>query len=101
MLRTRLAVAAVLACIAGAALAADTPELVRYQLGLLRTGPAYTAETGPHADSVQAAHLANIGRMHALGALVAAGPFEGGSVLAGALVFAPDAGGLDTLLAQD
>src|SRR5438034_692018 len=78
---------------------APTParvEPVRYQLGLLSRGPAWTAEQTPHTDSIQAGHLANISRMAKLGVLVAAGPFTGGGDLRGVFVFAPEATGLDT-----
>ncbi len=76
-------------------------EPLRYQLGLLTRGPTWTAEQTPHSDSIQAGHLANIGRMAKLGVLLAAGPFAGEGDLRGVFVFAPQAGGLDTLLALD
>src|SRR5262245_52606405 len=74
---------------------------VRYSLGLLSRGPAWTPERSLRADSLQAGHMANIVRMANLGALVAAGPFEEDQDLRGLFVFAPDTGGLDTLLADD
>ena len=80
---------------------AATPDRVRYQLGLLARGPSWSPERSPHTDSIQAGHLANIGRMSQLGALAAAGPFANGGDLRGVFVFAPDAAGLDTLLAAD
>jgi uncharacterized protein YciI len=80
---------------------AATGESVRYTLGLLVRGPAWTPERSAHADSIQAGHMANIGRMAGLGALVAAGPFVGNGELRGVFVFAPGAAGLDTLMAED
>jgi uncharacterized protein YciI len=81
--------------------ASPQPEPVRYQLGLLTRGSAWTPEASPHADSIQAGHLANIGRMSQLGALAAAGPFANGGDLRGVFVFSPGAGALDSLLAGD
>ena len=80
---------------------AERAPTVRYTLGLLQRGSSWTPERTPHTDSIQAGHMANIGRMASLGALVAAGPFEDGGDLRGIFVFAPEAGGLDTLLAGD
>ena len=82
----------------------EHPELqapVRYTLGLLERGPAWTPERSARTDSIQAGHMANIGRMAKSGALIAAGPFENGGELRGAFVFAPGATGLDSLMAGD
>ena len=79
--------------------AATTP--VRYQLGILSRGPTWTPEKNAHTDSIQAGHMANMGRMAEAGALVAAGPFENGGELRGLFVFAPDASSLDSLLGGD
>ena len=103
MLRTTLPLAAValaLATLAHAAMPEPQANL-RYQLGLLSRGPTWTAEKSAHTDSIQAGHLANIGRMAAAGALVAAGPFEDGGDLSGLFVFAPDADSLAGQLAGD
>ena len=103
MLRTTLPLAAVALALATLAHAA-TPEPqanLRYQLGLLSRGPTWTAEKSAHTDSIQAGHMANIGRMAAAGALVAAGPFEDGGDLSGLFVFAPDADSLAGQLAGD
>jgi uncharacterized protein YciI len=81
--------------------ASPSGEPVRYQLGFLARGPGWTPERSPHTDSIQVGHLANIGRMAHLGALAAAGPFANGGDLRGVFVFAPDAAGIDTLLAGD
>ena len=95
-----LVLAASLAASASAA-AAEPPASVRYQLGLLSRGAAWTAEKSAHTDSIQVGHMANIGRMAARGALVAAGPFAGDGDLRGLFVFAPDADSLPELLAGD
>lgn len=104
MLRSTLALVIAVAASFAAPARADTgapPASVRYQLGLLARGPSWTPERNAHTDSIQAGHMANIGRMAALGALVAAGPFENGGDLRGLFVFAPEATALDTLLAGD
>src|SRR5712692_6198524 len=75
------------------------PPAVRYRLGLLYRGAAWTPERSPHTDSLQAGHRANMVRMASMGVLVAAGPFAGDGELRGLFVFAPDADGIDTLLA--
>jgi uncharacterized protein YciI len=102
MLRFTLLIAIVLA--APRAAAADTsapPATVRYQLGLLTRGPAWTPEKNAHTDSIQAGHMANILRMAQAGALVAAGPFENGGDLRGVFVWTPEATALDSMLAGD
>jgi uncharacterized protein YciI len=81
--------------------AAEPPPSTRYQLGLLTRGPGWTPEQNAHTDSIQAGHMANIGRMAQAGALVAAGPFEHGGELRGLFVFTPDAASLDSMLAGD
>jgi uncharacterized protein YciI len=81
--------------------AAAPTESVRYQLGLLVRGPDWTPERTPRTDSIQAGHLANIGRMAAHGALLAAGPFERGGELRGIFVFRPGDDPLDSLMAGD
>jgi uncharacterized protein YciI len=79
----------------------EPPPPVRYQLGLLSRGPTWTPERNARTDSIQAGHMANIGRMAQAGVLVAAGPFAGGGALRGVFVFTPDASGLDSMLAGD
>ncbi len=74
---------------------------VRYRLGLLVRGPGWTAERTPHTDSIQAGHMANIGRMAEHGALVAAGPFMRGGEMRGIFVFRPGDDPIDSLLAGD
>lgn len=76
--------------------AGDAPPVVRmpdpatmqpYVLTLLVRGPEWTPGRTPHSDSVQAAHLANIGRMYREGYLLGAGPFAGDGRLRGVLLF--------------
>jgi uncharacterized protein YciI len=74
---------------------------VRYTLGLLVRGPSWTPERTPRTDSIQAGHMANIGRMWKHGALVAAGPFANGGELRGVFVFRPGEDPLDSLMAGD
>ena len=104
MLRTALPLALAIVTSFAAVAGADDgakPTTVRYQLGLLSRGPAWTPERTPRTDSIQAGHMANIGRMAERGALVAAGPFLNGGDLRGLFVFAPDADSLAGMLAGD
>lgn len=80
---------------------ASAAESVRYRFGLLRRGPTWTPERNAHTDSIQAGHMANIGRMAQQGALLAAGPFEDGGELRGVFVFRPGNDNLDSLMAGD
>jgi uncharacterized protein YciI len=77
------------------------PGHVRYQLGLLVRGPTWTPERNARTDSIQAGHMANIGRMAEHGALLAAGPFENGGALRGIFVFRPGDDPIDSLMAGD
>ena len=104
MLRLKPLLALVVATSLAAGASADSnapAATVRYQLGLLSRGPAWTPERTPRTDSIQAGHMANIGRMASQGALVAAGPFLNGGDLRGLFVFAPDADSLAGMLAGD
>ncbi len=111
MHRTRLAalVALALLALAASAPAHDLtkfhdkapPEMVRYQLGLLVRGPSWTPGRTPRTDSIQAGHMANIGRMWEHGALLVAGPFQNGGELRGVFVFRPGKDPLDSLMAGD
>ena len=47
-----------------------------YYLALLRRGPSWSAERTPRVEELGRGHMANIGRMAALGKLLVAGPFE-------------------------
>jgi uncharacterized protein YciI len=66
------------------------PEMTTYRFGLLRRGPAWSAERTPRTDSLQAGHMANMGRMHAMGKLIAAGPFRDGGDFRGIFIFRAD-----------
>ncbi len=93
MIRPRLLLAVLAIAIASTALAqpADMPlPMSRYIFGLLRRGPAWTAERTARTDSIQAGHMANIGRMHGAGVLLAAGPFEDGGDWRGIFIFPAD-----------
>jgi len=69
---------------------AGMPAMQRYWFGFLTRGSGYTPERSAHGDSVQAAHLANIGRMFEAGALVCAGPFLDRTPLRGIFIFRGD-----------
>ena len=106
MLRRACAATSLLALLAGAAPGRAADETapvghVRYQLGLLVRGPTWTPERNARTDSIQAGHMANIGRMAEHGALLAAGPFEDGGQLRGIFVFRPGDDPLDSLMAGD
>ena len=66
------------------------PARVTYQFGLLRLGPQWTPERMPATDSIQAGHMANIGRMFEEGLLVASGPVLRGGQIRGVFVFRDD-----------
>ena len=101
---TRLVPSVLLAGVV-AAFAAEAPKPPAFQdyyFGLLRRGPSWSAERTPRTDSIQAGHMANIGRMHEAGLLVAAGPFERGQDRRGVFIFRADSiDRIRTLVAQD
>jgi uncharacterized protein len=69
----------------------DPPmPMAQYTFGLLRRGPSWTPERNARTDSIQAGHMANIGRMHEAGILLAAGPFAGGGDWRGIFIFRAD-----------
>lgn len=76
----------------------ETPAMQSYVFGLLRRGPAWTAERTAVTDSLQRGHMANIQRMASEGFLLGAGPFSGAGELAGVFIFRPDS--LPALRAQ-
>jgi uncharacterized protein YciI len=88
-----------------AAFAADAPVMPRFQdyyFAFLRKGPKWTGVKTPRSDSIQAGHLANIGRMHEAGLLVAAGPFERGQDRRGVFIFRADSiDAIRRMVAQD
>lgn len=68
----------------------DLTSMTRYQFGLLRKGPSWTAERSARTDSIQALHLANIQRMAKEGYLLAAGPLLDNGDLRGVFIFRGD-----------
>ena len=58
-----------------------------YVFGLLVRGPNWTAERTPETEKIQKGHMENIGRLHNLGKLVLAGPFENGGDRRGVFFF--------------
>lgn len=66
------------------------PGMSSYRLGLVRRGPAWTAQRTPATDSIQAGHMANIGRMADEGVLLAAGPMGDKGNLRGIFIFRAD-----------
>jgi uncharacterized protein len=98
MIRHRLAAPVLLILLllllAGTIAAQETPPgmpaMSRYQFGLLRRGPSWTATRTPATDSIQAGHMANIGRMAKEGVLLAAGPMGDSGDLRGIFIFRAD-----------
>jgi uncharacterized protein YciI len=93
MKRTRILLAATLglAALSAAALAQprrpDPSTMSAYVMGIYVRGPLWTAERTPRTDSIQAGHMANMGKMAAAGALIGAGPFGGQGRYRGLLIF--------------
>src|SRR5438477_11519543 len=63
------------------------PELASYYFVLLMRGPEWTAEKTPATEKIQAAHLANITKLHDAGKLVLAGPFTDNGNWRGIFIF--------------
>src|SRR5437868_2214171 len=63
------------------------PELASYYFVLLTRGPEWTAEKTPATEKIQAAHLANITKLHDAGKLVLAGPFTDDGNWRGIFIF--------------
>ncbi|MFN7928642.1 MAG: YciI family protein [Blastocatellia bacterium] len=59
----------------------------KYQFGLLKRGPKWTAESTAETQKIQEGHMANINKMAKLGKLVAAGPMADNSDVAGIFIF--------------
>ena len=79
----------------------DVP-LADYQFGLLMRGPEREPRSPERLEEIQKGHMANIGRMHAAGLLVAAGPFEDGGDYRGIVVFKGiDCGGVFGAVEKD
>lgn len=66
-------------------------EMVVYQLGILKKGPAAPPERKGEFQRVMANHLEFLTRMNREGYLAAAGPFQDDSDLAGIYIFRVDA----------
>ena len=66
------------------------PKDTTYAFGLLTRGGIWTPEVTPEVEKLQAAHLANIGRLADTGKLVAAGPMGEDGLLRGLFVFRTD-----------
>jgi uncharacterized protein YciI len=66
---------------------APPPGMDSYFFGLLFRGPAWTPGETDETKKIQDGHMANIQRMADVGALVAAGPIEGGDQLRGIFIF--------------
>jgi uncharacterized protein len=62
-------------------------ELDRYQFGILKRGPKWTAEKTPESQKIQEGHMANINKMARAGKLLAAGPMAGEGDLRGIFIF--------------
>jgi uncharacterized protein YciI len=60
---------------------------VNYSLGFLKRGDKWSPAETPERERIQEAHLKNIGRLHEMGKLVAAGPFMEDGDLRGIFVF--------------
>ena len=65
-------------------------SMVRYQLVLLRHGPASAPLAAPETQKLQREHVANLFRLLLSGAAASAGPLQGAGDLAGVLVFRGD-----------
>ncbi|NOT34338.1 MAG: hypothetical protein HOP12_09235 [Candidatus Eisenbacteria bacterium] len=66
------------------------PLMQQYVFGVLRKGPKWTADKSPALDSLQAGHMAHLGRMWKEGWLVAAGPVTARNGWRGLLIFRAD-----------
>jgi uncharacterized protein YciI len=79
----------VLVTLAAVALSAQTTEMEKYYMVILRRGPAWTAKATPESTKVSQGHMANIERLTKEGRMVVAGPFDeqsGERALAGILI---------------
>lgn len=72
---------------AGEVQKSSPPELASYYFVLLTRGPEWTAEKTPATEKIQAAHLANITKLHDAGKLVLAGPFTDDGNWRGIFIF--------------
>ena len=63
------------------------PNMTTYFFGLLTRGPNSGTGTTEEREKIQAAHLANITRLHAEGKLLVAGPFLDNGIWRGIFIF--------------
>ena len=63
------------------------PNMTTYYFGLITAGPKAGTGTAAERGKTQAAHLANIGRLHAAGKLLVAGPFLDGGNFRGLFIY--------------
>jgi uncharacterized protein YciI/uncharacterized damage-inducible protein DinB len=62
-------------------------DLDKYQFGLLKRGPKWTAAKTPETQKIQEGHMANINKMAKAGKLMAAGPMADNGDLRGIFIF--------------
>ena len=62
-------------------------QMTTYFMGLLSRGPNAGTGTAEEREKIQAAHLANIERLHLAGKLLVAGPFLDNGILRGIFIY--------------
>ena len=62
-------------------------QMTTYYIGFLTRGPNAGTGTAEEREKIQAAHMANIERLHAAGQLLVAGPFLDNGTLRGIFIF--------------
>jgi uncharacterized protein YciI len=90
----RILVGVLLVCSVGCATAPARPaaaeakfEMTTYYMGLIYKGAAWTPESTPETQKIQAGHMANIQRLAGEGKLLLAGPMGDDGDLRGIFVF--------------
>ncbi len=69
---------------------ANLPKMAQYFVGLIYRGPTWSPEVTEEVQELQAAHLANIGRLMESGEMVLAGPFTDDGDLRGLFFYHVD-----------
>ncbi len=69
---------------------ANLPKMAHYFVGLIYRGPTWSPEVTQEVQELQAAHLANIGRLMESGEMVLAGPFTDDGDLRGLFFYNVD-----------
>ena len=69
---------------------ANLPKMAHYFVGLIYRGPTWSPEVTQEVQELQAAHLANIGRLVESGEMVLAGPFADDGDLRGLFFYNVD-----------